>query len=285
MPSSPSPPAPDKLVIRPSPLSRFPRPRSRRAWIAFLASLVLLALLIAWLLSRATPSWYAPLSASDNRVIDDAYTAQSKLLEIHNALQRTPLGDQRWTITQDELNAFLAVNFPSSPAHAGAAAPPLVSDPFVRLTPGLVTIGVRTTRVSSANPNGGVVSVSFVVDSTTAPDGSPIGHIRVASAAVGRLPIPASIVQSKIRALAPTIITLANDAITRQFSGSTTRSPARIPDIETAIHAIVDGQPFPLRFTADRRTVLIHEIRVDNGALSITFSPPTPAAVRPRPLH
>ncbi|HVX84567.1 MAG TPA: hypothetical protein VH253_07100 [Phycisphaerae bacterium] len=285
MPPPPSPPPAKHLIIRPSPLSRIPRPRSRRAWLALLASLLLLALLTAWLLSRATPSWYVPLSASDNRVIDDAYNAQSKLLEIHNALQRTPLGDQRWTISQDELNAFLAVNFPSSPTHAGASAPPLVSDPFVRLTPGLVTIALRTTRVSSSNPNGGVVSVSFVVDSTIASDGSPVGHVRVASAAVGRLPIPASVVQSKIRQLSPTIITLANDAISRQFSTSTSAAPARVPDIETAIHAIVDGQPFPLRFTADRRTVIIHEIRVDNGSLSITFSPPTPAAVRPRPLH
>lgn len=261
--------------------SRLRLPRTRRAWALLIGGALLGLLLFTWLLSRATPSWYRPLNPTDTAVIDKAERAQDKFLDLHNALQRTPLGDQRWSVTQEELNAFLSVHFnAATPAPGDAVAPPLISAPFVRLSPGFVTVAARTTKVSGGNANGGVVSASFVVESSTAADGSPVGHIRLASTHVGNLPIPTSVVQNKIRALAPAIITAANQAITYQFGS---KSGAKVPEIETAIHAIVDAEPFPLLFTYDRRKILVKEIRVGNGFISITFAPPTPAAVTPRP--
>jgi hypothetical protein len=273
--------APSPPPTPPKKIARLPYPRSRRGWIILVGSSLFMLLLITWLLSRATPSWYHPLNPTETAVIDKAEHAQDKFLDLHNALQRTPLGDQRWTVTQDELNALLAVRFnAATPAPTDAVAPPLISAPFVRFTPGLVTVAARTTKVSACNANGGVVSASFVVESSTAPDGSPVGHVRLASTHVGNLPIPTSVVQNKIRALAPAIITAANQAITYQFGS---KSGAKVPEIETAIHAIVDAEPFPLLFTYDRRKILVKEIRVADGSLSITFAPPTPAAVSPRP--
>ncbi len=259
-------------------------PRTLRAWAAIIGSLLLAALFVCWILSRGTPSWYGPFASTDNRYINNIGSGQTKILaDLNNALQRTPLGDQRWTITQDELNALLTCYLPTPDPADASVPPPLVSAPFVRLTPGLVTFAARTSRVSSSQRNGGVISASFVVESIPGTGGMPMGHIRLASAAVGNLPIPTSIVQAKIRGLAPTLSTLINDTINRQLSSNPQRSNARDPEIETAIHAIADSEPFPLLFTYHDRKILVKEIKVDSGLLTILFAPSTPAAVPPRP--
>lgn len=285
-------------VIRPPPTvppraaaaraQRRPLLRMKRFWLCIIGGAGIMAVLIAWMCARSTPSWYRPLSAQDTAVQDEAEQAKRKVFtELHNAMERTPLGDQRWTITQDEINAALAVAFMQAmetPAAGGGA--PVISSPFVLLKPGVVTIAARTTRVSSGDPNGGVMAASFIVESSVGGGGAPMGNIRLSSAQVGRLPIPTSLLHSRIQAMEPALVTLANQAITMQFNNAGQGgTPPRIPEIEAAVHAIINAQPFPLSFTVDRRKVLVKEIRVEDGSLTIVFSPPTPAVVPPHPVR
>ncbi len=75
--------------------------------------------------------------------------------------------------------------------------PALASQPMIVFSPGKVTIAVRTTKVPSSNPAGGVISVVFVVQTSTASDGSPVGLIKITGAYVGDLPIPKWLVEKR----------------------------------------------------------------------------------------
>ena len=99
-----------------------------------------------------------------------------------------------------------------------------------------------------------------------------MGVIHIDSAAIGNLPIPKSIVENKLKDLTPTIVALAKETITYQLG--VRDSAAIMPQVEAAIRAISEGQPFPLRFRYDRRDIVIREVRVEDGVLIILFAPP-----------
>ncbi|MGN6370621.1 MAG: hypothetical protein ACTHN5_20400 [Phycisphaerae bacterium] len=273
-----TPPAPAVPPAGPH-RSRFPR-FSRRAWLAFSAGFLVLLLLILYLLARSTPSWYQPLDPTANDVIDDADVAQNKLrLELHNTMERVPLGEQEWKITEHQINSLLAIRFTPAPpppqpdaAKDKSPQPPIASSPFVRFSPGKITVAARSPRIPGSDPAGGVLSVTFVVESTFGPDGAPMGVIRIDSAAIGNLPIPKSVIESKLKALTPTLAAVAKETITYQLGVRDTA--VLMPQIETAIRAVSEGQPFPLRFRYDRRDILIREVRVEDGVLIIHFAPP-----------
>src|SRR5437016_2717995 len=86
-------------------------PRTLRGWLAASLTALFLVLSISWALSRATPPWYQPLDPSADTVIDDADRTQRLLLDLHNVVERVPLGEQTWTITQDQVNSLLAIRF------------------------------------------------------------------------------------------------------------------------------------------------------------------------------
>jgi len=151
---------------------------------------------------------------------------------------------------------------------------------LVVLTPGEVTVAARSSKIPGGDPAGGLLSVSFTVETTTAPDGSPLGAVHISGCHIGLLSIPKSIVQSKLRSMVPAIAAVAQQTMTYQLG--VRDASALMPQVETAIRAIAEGDPFPLHFRYDRREVVIQEIRVDDGLLTITFVPPTPAGVRPR---
>ena len=272
---------PASPAVPPAGPRRSPFPRlTRRAWLALSAAFLLAILLVLYLLVRATPSWYQPLDATANDVIDDADVAQNKLrFELHNTMERVPLGEQEWKITDHQIDSLLAIRFSVDPDTTQPKQPQVVSAPFVRFTAGKITVAARSPKIPGSNPAGGILSVTFVVDSSFAPDGAPMGVIHIDSAAVGNLPIPKSIVESKLKDLTPTIVALAKETITYQLG---VRDAAAImPQIETAIRAISEGQPFPLRFRYDRRDILIREVRVEDGLLTILFAPPTPPGSPP----
>ena len=95
--------------------------RGRFEW---LLSVLFVAVLVCWLLARMTPSWYLPLDPTLNSVMDTAQEAQRVLLfESRNTVERVPLGEQRWTITQDEINSLLAMSTAAAqPAGTGVGA-------------------------------------------------------------------------------------------------------------------------------------------------------------------
>src|SRR5206468_2109759 len=96
----------------------------------------------------------------------------------------------------------------------------------------------------------------------------------------GCMPVPKSLVESRIPSLTPTAVAAARRELALQF-GSHSKA---IPEAETAIRAILQGDRFPVHFVYDRRPVVVKEVRVEEGSLTVVFAPPTSTAVRPRPV-
>ena len=263
-------------------------PRTRKGWAALVLAILMVGSICAFFMARGTPPWYQPLDASDQQVIDDAERAQRKIyLELNNTLQAVPLGEQKWTITQDEVNSLIAIHMAQAgdTTSKGKASIPNVSDPVVVFTPGKITLAARTPKAPGSDPRGGVVSVVFAVKGTLVTEGSPpvevpAAEVRISGLWVGNLPVPKSIAEDRVRALLPTLIPEVERTLNLQLGPRRTTSMMR--EVKGTAQSIVDGEPFPLEFKFDRRSVVIREIRVDDGSLTITFVPPTPAGVRPR---
>ena len=252
--------------------------RGRFAWLG--GSLVLLILII-WILARMTPSWYRPLDPSDQGVIDAAGRAQTRLyFDLHNAAQRTPLGDQPWSISQDDLNAFLAINFAGPATSMGTttdlapSASRPISGPCITFSRGRVAISARAWGIPGAGKSGIVGTLVFSLDTTTGPDGRTMGRVGLESAWIGCLPVPRSLVATRIRALMPAVITAIQSAVQVQVGARD------ISEIERALQSAGAGEPFPLQYRVDRRDIVIRDLRVDEGAFSFVLAPARPLTVQ-----
>jgi hypothetical protein len=261
--------------------------RQRFEW---LLGMLLVAVLVCWYLSRMTPSWYAPLSATDDNVMRLASRAQNLLyFELRNTAERVPLGEQRWTITQDEANSFLAVNTAPPTAGSGGdmtrpAADPsktLVSDPFVIFSPGQVTVCARISKLPGGDPQGGVGSLTFSVGVVVGPDGQPMGQIKLLKVWAGNMPVPRSLLDPWLAQQASGMTQAVQRMAQLQFG---VRDVAKTePILQQIVHGIGEGRPFPLQYKVDNKEFLIKELRVDDGALTVVLAPLKPAAVSPRP--
>jgi len=236
-----------------------------------LALLVVLAV-IAWLLIRMTPSWYVPFDSTSQHAIDLMDRAQLRLgSKLHNAMESVPVGEQSWSISQDEVNALIAARRGSLP----------VTGPLVIFTPGKITLAARSKYIPSGNPDGGVGSVVIRILHTPAqsPSELPANAIKIHSVWLGYLPVPKAIVESRLASMAPEIVA----AVQQQMSLQAGASP-RIQKIEPTLTGVLYGEPLP-EFTYNQRQIIIKEIRVDEGLFTIIFapSPHAPAVVPPRP--
>jgi hypothetical protein len=222
-------------------------------------------------------------------VIDAADIGWHKMSsELHNSLQRVPLGDQIWSISQTEVNSLLAVRLPA-PEQAEPGRPyPVVSAPFVLFSEGKVTIAARTTKLPGPAPGGGVASVTISVQTIpTGPASAPNFLVRVEGTFAGRLRIPQSIVENRVRSLMPALVKATTQTVQLGTGGGTASgsgSAKTIEEIEKKITAIQRGEPFPLTRSYDGRMVVVKDIRLNDGSLTVIFGPPVPAGVRPRPL-
>jgi len=260
--------------------------KDRRTWL-IVAAVVIVPLLVVFLLARMTPSWYRPLDPNSQQVIDTQDIGEHTLVSgLHNTWQKVPLGDQLWSISQVEVNSVLAwqlappLNTDGTRSYPAGAKYPVVSDPFVMFEKGRVTIAARTTKLPGSAPGGGVVSVTFAVE--TIPGMAPgVANtlIRMEGAWVGNLRIPRSLVERKIRSMAPAILAGLN-----QSYRLSTGEPSKVMlHVEPVLHAIENGEPFYVKFPYMGREVVLKEIHLEDESLSVIFGPATPAAVRPRP--
>jgi hypothetical protein len=262
--------------------SSTPRPRSLPArlglasWrgrFAWLAALILAALLVCWILARATPAWYRPLDPADDAVQRTAGIAQTHItVDLHNLGQRLPLGEQSWTITQDQVNALLAVK---ADAQDGR-----IADPFVIFSPGRVTFSARFRQLPAADPRGGVGSLTLAVGMTRDGGPDPMGLIQLERLHAGDLPLPRSLVAGRLQAQLPELIDAVRQAVEMQF-GARPAEKAR-PIIEQIVRCAATGQPFPLRYKWETREFVIRELRVDDGAFTVVVAPVKPPAATSR---
>jgi hypothetical protein len=254
-------------------------PRTWRGWLGVAGLVVGVVLVTAWGFARATPGWYQPLDPQDDGVIDTADHAQKRLLDLHNVIGRVPLGEQRWSITQDEINSLLAIRFaPPLTADGGRQAPAkpaVVSGPVVVFTPGKVTVSARTTRspvLGVGDPAGGVVSVVFSVGIVRGADGTDMGLVKLDGVWLGLLPVPRGLLEGRLRALMPMITAAVEEAIELQLNG---RDTAKImPYAEEVVRSVTEAKPFPLRHAIDKKQIVIRELRVAEGSFSTVLVPP-----------
>lgn len=239
-----------------------------------LLGLLVLTLLTAsfgYFLIRSTPRWYQPVSADDPNVDDYATAAQSRFLEFHNAFARLPLGQQTWSITQDQLNAYLAATYRNPGQNdPQSSSNPLISSPMVILTPDTITLAARSPKVPSHDPAGGVVTLGFKVQ-TLPPDPSAgrgsMGLITLQSIWIGALPLPPSALRSQSEQLSAALEASVRQAITHNI-GHTDAAQY----VASATHAI-RGEPFPLTYTSGRHRFIITSIRITNGQFLMTIAP------------
>ena len=247
--------------------------RGRFAW---LAALLMLALITCWLLARMTPSWYRPLDPDDHNVDATANHAQSLLAELHNQVERIMSGPQRWSITQDEVNSLLAVKTAppfDDTGKRGTLDParyPL-TDPYVVFSKDTVTFCARYTKLPGGDAQGGVASVTFSVSTVPGPDGSVLGLVRLSSVHAGYLPLPKSILQDRLNANASAI-----NALIRQMAqvdlGEREMKDAD-PVIQQMVHGAIDGRPFPMEYRSNGRSLAVRELNVEDGKLSVLLVP------------
>lgn len=251
--------------------------------------MLLAVVLFGWLLARMTPSWYVPLDPADDNVMRTASRAQNLLyFDLRTAAERVPLGEQRWTITQDEVNSFLAVNIapPLSPEGAGTRPPPgpaqnPASDPFVVFSPGRITVCARIAKLPSGEPQGGVGSMTFSVGVISGPDGTPMGQVKLTRVWAGYLPVPRALLQAWLARQVPAMTEAVRRMVQLQFG---TRDIVKAaPIVQQIVQCAGEGRPFPLQYKVDNKEFLIQELRVDDGALTVVLTPLRPAAVASRP--
>jgi len=232
--------------------------------VAAVAAMVLIVI-VAWMLMRMTPSWYVPLDPTSQHVIDLMERAQNSLdlrlgAKLHNAIESVPLGEQSWSISQDEVNALIASRHMSGGGDGGP-----VTAPLVIFTPGKITLAARSKRIPSGHPDGGVGSVAVTI--------LPTNAIRLCGAWLGRLPIPKSLVERRITSLAPEIVAAVQQQIALQV-GSSPNSK----EIEPLILGILRGDPLP---PIDANRIIIKAIRIDDGLFTIIFARPSNPTTKP----
>lgn len=260
--------------------------RGRFAW---LFGMLVFALLVSWMLIRATPAWYRPLDPDDQGVQDAALRGQTLLyFNLRNATERVPLGEQRWSISQDELNGFLAVNYspPLTTVGTRATMDPArnpVSDPFVVFGNGEITVGARITKIPSGNQQGGVGSVRFSMAVTPGPDGEPQGVVKMQRVYAGLLPVPQFVVASRLQALLPVILQASVHVAEVQMGAHA--SDKTETAVEAIARGVVEGTPFPLHFKLDKKEFIVKDIVVEPGRFTLLLAPVKPAVVQSRPLN
>lgn len=244
-------------------------PRTRRGWAATILGTLTLVAVAAFLLTRVTPWWHHPLDATQDDVIQVADDAHRRVIDLHNTLQRSMGGENTWTITDDHVNALLAVKFAEKAGPQAHAAG--VSAPSVYFGDGQITVSARTTKLPGGPAEGTVVSVAFSISTETDMNGMAWGRFQLDGLWVGALRMPKAVAEKRIEEMLPEVMPAIHQAITLQLGARNARDVG--PEVERAISATLKGEEFPLRFKVNRRTVAIREITVQDRTLAITFVP------------
>ncbi len=187
-----------------------------RGRIAWAAGILLIAVMFAWTLARMVPPWYQPLDKNDQGVMDTAGEAERLLqFDLREAVERVPLGEQTWTITQDQINSYLAIDMARAidGSSSRSGKPAQFSEPFVIFSPGEVRVSVRTTAIPGAGAGGEIVTAAFGVGIAPGTDGKRVGRVKLTGVWIGRLRVPAWMVAGKIAALAPAIVGMTQEGI------------------------------------------------------------------------
>ncbi len=106
------------------------RPRRWKLWSGLLLLALATGAVVSTALLYSTPDWYRPMSPTDAGMAELQGSAQVRVAELGNRFDNAAFAEYTWSITQDEINAELAVPTVRWP----------VSSPMVIFSPGHVTV-------------------------------------------------------------------------------------------------------------------------------------------------
>jgi hypothetical protein len=213
----------------------------------------------------STPHWYQPLDPKAAATIDMSESAQYRLLDVHNTLERALVGPATWRITQDQINAFLAIDSGVNTALAehGAVAP------AVRFSKDTVGLCARVRGVPSLDPRGGVVTVQLTVRGTGGP--SPTAQISCDKVFINALRVPRSLLVDRLQPAVPALAA----ALPKALSHLRIRLPHDV-DPTVLVRQLLAGESFPARFSYRNRPMHSETLTVSDGALAETIQPDAP---------
>ncbi len=241
VPGQPTLPARGRRVLFAQRILRQLRPTRPSHYLAIGAGLVLGFILLLVLLAASPPGWYRPLNPMDRGVRDYASHAQASCVALHDELQNPRLKNITWRITQDEVNALLAVtleNIQQGHRRQTAAA---MSNPFIRFENNTVILAVQNNQL----PLHPVVSLAMSVQMMPHAGKVPsTARIQIQSLHIGLLPAPKSIVVRKISGRLQGI----HDALQRLVALYVGAAYARsnTPKLMGWLRSVLTGRPFPL---------------------------------------
>ncbi len=252
--------------------NRSPRPcPSRWRWLlrtwsgGLLLAALAIGLLLAGvvLLAAASPSWYQPLNPAANTVLNDATQAQAALLDLRNQAQNPRWRRLVWRITQDQMNALLAVTY--SAADSGAARQHRPGDvlarPFVRIANHRLILAIHDRRL----PGAGIISVTITIH--TSPNGpAPQAHVRITGLRVGLLPLPPSLLTHRLAAALPRL----EPSLYRMLAVYLGRRYARdmAPQMLRRSADFLHGQPFPLELRVHGHGLVLRRLDLRGGHIN-----------------
>lgn len=264
----------------PAPRPRRPFLRTWRGRFAIAGSIIVLLLVVAWFMARATPAWYRPLDAFDVAVQDAAeHVRLNTSSKFNQAISPRFAGDQTLVISDYDIDAFLAVSFrpnlnngieTPTPVPGSPASLP-VYDPFVQFSEGKVTLGIRSPRLPSNDARGGVLTISLAVN-TTAEDAV---SVRVEGVWVGNLRVPKFLVEDRLRAMTPSLVHAVRQAM-RIENGANSDSEDRV---RTMVESFIRGEPVVIAGNYQHQHFTVKSVHAEDGKLTIIFAKP-PATAR-----
>jgi len=232
------------------------RKRRRRWWRWGTAAGVMLLLgaaLTAWLMFQHIPSWYQPMeiARADLQRVRDDFVATFDGLTLAMASADRPFD---YTFTQDQINAWLAAReemWPLSREWLG----PLMSDPFVAIDRGGIRLG------ATYRQDGVQTVASARVELQARADGVAV---RLTEVAGGSLRVPQTWIRPELAKLDRTVWP-AGERSKHQVG------PGRLP----ALSELFEGAVFPnaWRWNNPRRSFRISNLKLQDGALVVTFDP------------
>lgn len=272
---------------------RSPLPPTRRRWkfrhylLLALAILILLGIMAVYLLNRI-PTWYQPMHLTDTNVDLVAEAAQERLVEFGNRVQNAPMANGVWTITQDQINALIAVRFAETRSSTrmagrgpeGGTSINEITDPMVIFSPNVIRLAARTPILPGGGKVGGVGSLTLTVI-TLPPDvrpgagrrmsGNQLG-IKVTGVSINSLPLPNWVIQQKLDETIPKLSASIRQLLVSNIGN---RADHYMPAINQWLDHAKRGEPFtPLLVTEGDRPFAIKNIQVDEGILTIEVGPP-----------
>lgn len=271
-----SPPSPN---TRPSIWSRL-RLATWRGRFAWAGATLLILLIASWTLARMAPPWYQPLDPRNEGVIDTSGRAEQLLhFELRNTVERVVMGTQTWSITQDQLNSYLAIDVARAlgASDDGKSAP--ASDFYVVFSPGELRVCARSTRIPGGGKAGAIATLVYSIKIIPGPDGQPQGLVKLTGAWVGCLPVPKSLVASRLSALTPAAVAAVQQAIELRMGVRDEEQWG--PVAEEIIRDASAGKPFPLHYHILHKDLVIKSLDLGKGKFTLVLAPPPPAGPLP----